>query len=120
MIVPVCSWHRKHRQLYKQNNISPFGSILVMFIQLPILMGMYYATMRASAIVVGSFGSIDLSITPLARTSEWTYFLYHYLCIDGHSLTSFLIRSRSGCRNTKRRKITLKRKNMHSRKTMAV
>lgn len=54
------------QQLYKQNNISPFGSILVMFIQLPILMGMYYATMRASAIVVGSFGSIDLSITPLA------------------------------------------------------
>ena len=54
------------QQLYKQNNISPFGSILVMFIQLPILMGMYYATMRASTIVVGSFGSIDLSITPLA------------------------------------------------------
>ena len=52
--------------LYKKNNISPFGSILVMFIQLPILMGMYYATMRASAIVVGSFGSIDLSRTPLA------------------------------------------------------
>lgn len=69
--------------LYKKNNISPFGSILVMFIQLPILMGMYYATMRASAIVVGSFGGIDLSMTPLAglQNGQISYIIIFVLMV---------------------------------------
>lgn len=58
------------QSLYKKNNISPIGSILVMFIQLPILFGMYYATMRASSIVVGSFGNIDLSVTPMVGLQD--------------------------------------------------
>ena len=69
--------------LYKKNNISPFGSILVMFIQLPILMGMYYATMRASSIVVGSFGGIDLSMTPLAglQNGQISYIIIFVLMV---------------------------------------
>lgn len=69
--------------LYKKNNISPFGSMLVMFIQLPILMGMYYATMRASAIVVGSFGSIDLSTTPMAglQNGQISYIIIFVLMV---------------------------------------
>lgn len=54
------------QQLYKQNNISPFGSILVMFIQLPVLMGNVLCDNACQCNRCRSFGSIDLSITPLA------------------------------------------------------
>lgn len=53
------------QQLYKDNDIHPFGSILVMFLQLPIMMGMYYATMRAASVLVGSFMGMSLSETPM-------------------------------------------------------
>ena len=54
-----------------------------MFIQLPILMGMYYATMRASSIVVGSFGGIDLSMTPLAglQNGQISYIIIFVLMV---------------------------------------
>ena len=47
--------YQETQNLYKKYDIHPFGSILVMFIQLPIMMGMYYATMRAASVVYGSF-----------------------------------------------------------------
>lgn len=53
------------QQLYKDNDIHPFGSMLVMFIQLPIMMGMYYATMRAASVIIGSFMGMSLSETPI-------------------------------------------------------
>jgi len=36
-----------------------------MFIQLPIMMGMYYATMRAASVVYGSFFGLPFSGTPI-------------------------------------------------------
>lgn len=53
------------QKLYDQYDIHPFGSMLVMFIQLPVMMGMFYATMRAVTTVYGSFMGIPLSETPL-------------------------------------------------------
>ena len=35
------------QNLYQKYDIHPFGSMLITFIQLPIMMGMYYATMRS-------------------------------------------------------------------------
>lgn len=54
------------QKLYNDNDIHPFGSMLVMFIQLPVMMGMFYATMRAATTVYGSFMGMPLSETPLA------------------------------------------------------
>jgi YidC/Oxa1 family membrane protein insertase len=54
------------QKLYAENDIHPFGSLLITFIQLPIMMGMYYATMRASSVVVGSFLGMSLSETPIS------------------------------------------------------
>lgn len=51
--------------LYSKYDIHPFSSILVMFIQLPVMMGMFYATMRAATTVYGSFMGMSLSVTPL-------------------------------------------------------
>ena len=53
------------QKLYTKYDIHPFGSILVMFIQLPVMMGMFYATMRAVTTVYGTFLGILLSETPL-------------------------------------------------------
>lgn len=53
------------QKVYQKYDIHPFGTILVTFIQLPIMMGMYYATMRASAVVYGSFLGMPLSETPI-------------------------------------------------------
>lgn len=54
------------QKIYQKYDIHPFGTILVTFIQLPIMMGMYYATMRASAVVYGSFLGMSLSETPIS------------------------------------------------------
>lgn len=51
--------------LYKKHDISPFGSIITMFIQLPIIMAVYQAVMRAEAVYSGSFVGIDLTLTPM-------------------------------------------------------
>lgn len=53
------------QKIYQKYDIHPFGTILVTFIQLPIMMGMYYATMRASAVVYGSFLGMSLSETAI-------------------------------------------------------
>lgn len=57
--------YQETQHLYKKYDIHPFGSILVMFIQLPIMMGMYYATMRAASVVYGSFFGLPFSGTPI-------------------------------------------------------
>lgn len=53
------------QKLYTDNDIHPFGSMLIMFIQLPVMMGMFYATMRAATTVYGSFMGMSLAGTPL-------------------------------------------------------
>lgn len=57
--------YQETQNLYKKYDIHPFGSILVTFIQLPIMMGMYYATMRAASVVYGSFFGLPFSGTPI-------------------------------------------------------
>ncbi|MGM9941206.1 MAG: YidC/Oxa1 family membrane protein insertase [Bulleidia sp.] len=49
--------------LYKKYNISPFGTILVTFLQFPIIMAMYMAVQRAEAVAHGTFLGMDLQLT---------------------------------------------------------
>ncbi|MEG0361579.1 MAG: membrane protein insertase YidC [Longicatena sp.] len=51
--------------LYSKYKINPFGTILVTIVQFPVILGMYQATMRAYAVVTGSFQGINLAFTPL-------------------------------------------------------
>lgn len=51
--------------LYRKYDIHPLGSILVLFIQMPIMMGMYYATVRAASVIHGTFMGIPLHVTPM-------------------------------------------------------
>lgn len=69
--------------LYKKHEINPFGSMLVTFIQLPIILGMYQATMRASSVVIGSFAGINLSLTPIEgfKINNYWYIVIYLLMI---------------------------------------
>lgn len=51
--------------LYSKYKINPFGTILVTFLQFPVILGMYQATMRAYSVVTGSFVGINLAKTPI-------------------------------------------------------
>ena len=51
--------------LYKKYNISPTGTLLVTFIQFPILMAMYMAVQRSEAVQTGSFLGMKMDSTPL-------------------------------------------------------
>ena len=53
------------QKIYQKYDIHPFGTILVTFIQLPIMMGMYYATMRGRAGGDGAVVGMSLSETPI-------------------------------------------------------
>lgn len=50
------------QNLYAKHNINPFGTLLVTFIQLPIILEMYQATMRAHSVLTGSFLGVNLSL----------------------------------------------------------
>lgn len=75
--------YQETQNIYKKYDIHPFGSILVMFIQLPIMMGMYYATMRAASVVYGSFFGMSFSGTPIDGFTklEFGYILVYVLMI---------------------------------------
>lgn len=69
--------------LYRDNKINPFGSILVTFIQLPVILGMYQATMRSIAVIGGSFYGTSLAITPQQGLADgqWVYIIGFVLMI---------------------------------------
>ncbi|MEG0735571.1 MAG: YidC/Oxa1 family membrane protein insertase, partial [Longicatena sp.] len=56
--------------IYKKYKINPFGTLLTTFIQFPVIFGMYYATMRAFAVVSGTFFGVKLTLTPLEGFNE--------------------------------------------------
>ncbi|MDQ0360810.1 YidC/Oxa1 family membrane protein insertase [Breznakia pachnodae] len=51
--------------LYKKHDINPMGSMVTMFIQLPIILAIYQAVMRADVVNSGSFLGIKLTGTPM-------------------------------------------------------
>jgi len=60
--------------LYKRNNVSPFGSCLISFIQLPLFFGFLEAINRIPAIFEGTLGAYDLGTTPLIGLKSGNYF----------------------------------------------
>lgn len=75
--------YQETQKLYEKYDIHPFGTMLVTFIQLPIMMGMYYATMRAASIVYGSFFGNPFSGTPMdgIKNMQPAYIVVYVLMI---------------------------------------
>ena len=80
------------QSLYAKNNINPFGSILVMFIQFPILIAMYHAVQRAEAVATGTFLGISLELTPLQgiREGQFVYILIFGLMVVSQFIVGFV------------------------------
>ena len=60
--------------IYKKYNISPFGSCLMSFIQLPLFFGFLEAINRIPAIFEGDLGAYQLGTTPLIGIKSGNYF----------------------------------------------
>jgi len=69
------------QNLYAKNNINPFGTILITFIQLPIILAMYQAVQRSSAVVNGTIMGASLQVSPLTGMKNGTiiYFVIYVL-----------------------------------------
>ena len=74
--------------LYKKNNVSPLGSCLISFIQLPLFFGFLEAINRIPAIFEGTLGAYDLGTTPLIGIKSGNY--YYIILILLIMLTTFL------------------------------
>lgn len=61
------------QNLYKKNNINPLGSMVVMFIQLPILLAVFQAIQRADAVINGTFMGVSLEATILEGLGKGQY-----------------------------------------------
>ena len=61
--------------LYKKYNVNPFSMILVTFLQFPIIISMYQAVQRASAVKTGTFFGLSLSQTIMngLKAGQWGY-----------------------------------------------
>ncbi|MBQ6817527.1 MAG: YidC/Oxa1 family membrane protein insertase [Bacilli bacterium] len=53
------------QKLYEKHNVNPFGSMLTPFLQLPIMLAMYYSVQRSAAVVSGTIFGASLSNTPM-------------------------------------------------------
>lgn len=75
--------YQETQKIYTKYDIHPFGPMIVTFIQFPILIGMYYATMRASSVVYGSFLGLEFIGTPMDgfKTLQWGYIAIYVLMI---------------------------------------
>lgn len=65
--------YQETQAIYAKYDIHPFGTMLVTFLQLPIMMGMYYATMRASSVLLGNFMGMSLQKTPVQAFQDWDF-----------------------------------------------
>ena len=73
------------QKLYAEHDIHPMGTMVVTFIQLPILMAMYMAVERSYEVYHGTFLGVNLQTTPWKGMSSghWMYlviFLIMTLC----------------------------------------
>jgi len=65
------------QNLYKKYNVNPMSMLLVTFLQFPIIIAMYQAVQRSSAIKTGTFMGLSLETTPLdgIKNGMWGYLL---------------------------------------------
>ncbi len=91
--------------IYKKYNVSPFGSCLLSFIQLPLFFGFLEAINRIPAIFEGSLGVYQLGTTPLIglKTGNY-YYIILILLIMLTTLMSFKFSMNNGMGNAEQEK----------------
>ncbi|MBR6958468.1 MAG: membrane protein insertase YidC [Erysipelotrichaceae bacterium] len=80
--------------LYKKYDVDPLGSMITPFLQLPIMISMYYAVQRAEVVINGTFFGIPLSTTPknaiLNIKTQWPIVIVFVLMLLAQVLTTML------------------------------
>lgn len=66
--------------LYSKHNINPLGTMLVAFIQMPVILAMWQAVQRSSAVIDGTIFGASLKVTPLTGILEGQFL---YIAIFG-------------------------------------
>lgn len=63
--------------LYKKHGINPIGSMLTLFLQMPILVAIYHAVQRSVAVKTGTFMGLSLEQTPLdgIKAGQFAYII---------------------------------------------
>ena len=70
-------------KLYEKHNVNPFGSMLTPFLQLPIMLAMYYSVQRAEAVVNGTIFGSNLSSTPMEGLKSGQFILFVIFILMG-------------------------------------
>lgn len=67
--------------LYTKHKINPFGTILVAFIQFPVIIAMWQAVQRSEAVLNGVLLGAELNVTPLTGilAGQWLYLVIYVL-----------------------------------------
>lgn len=67
--------------LYTKHKINPFGTILVAFIQFPVIIAMWQAVQRSEAVLNGVLLGAELNVTPLTGilAGQWLYLVIYIL-----------------------------------------
>jgi YidC/Oxa1 family membrane protein insertase len=65
------------QNLYKKYNVNPFSMILITFLQFPIIISVYQAVQRATAVRTGTFLGLPLDQTIMngLRNGQWGYLI---------------------------------------------
>jgi YidC/Oxa1 family membrane protein insertase len=78
--------------LYTKHKINPFGTILVAFIQFPVIIAMWQAVQRSEAVLNGVLLGAELNVTPLTGILGGQYlYLVIYLLMGLFQLGSMLL-----------------------------
>ena len=78
--------------LYTKHKINPFGTILVAFIQFPVIIAMWQAVQRSEAVLTGVLLRAELNVTPLTGIMNGQFFyLIIYLLMGLSQLGSMLL-----------------------------
>ena len=70
-------------KLYEKHNVNPFGSMLTPFLQLPIMLAMYYSVQRAEAVVNGTIFGSNLASTPMEGLKSGQFILFVIFILMG-------------------------------------
>lgn len=97
--------------LYSKYKINPIGSLVVTFLQFPIILGMYQATMRAHAVVNGTFLGINLAQSPLdgIKTPDAVWYVAIFVLMIAFQFLSFKIPQWLAARRKKAKNIKEKK-----------
>lgn len=69
------------QELYRKYNINPFSAIVVQFLQFPVIIAMYHAVQRSSAIKTGTFLGLSLEINPMQGLLQNHNVIYLFIFI---------------------------------------